>query len=155
MHKRVRTVAAAAAGVVLAGSLAAVPALGSAGRTTTPQPVSASAPLTDAQKQLVDEFLTDHPLFAAGLAHRAKVWHDFLAAHPDFAAEIAKVLALPVGQRRAELVSWLRDHPAVRHDLRQMRRELRQDRRDRRQERRQDRRTARGTTGSSATSFAV
>jgi hemophore-related protein len=150
MHKRVTTMAAAAAGVVLAGSLAAVPALGSDGSPAT-APVMASAPLTDAQRALVDEFLADHPRLAQGLAHRAKVWHDFLAGHPDFAAEVDRVLALPVGQRRAELVSWLRDHPAVRHDLRQMRRELRQDRRDRRQDRRRDR----GATGSSATSFAV
>lgn len=154
MRKRVTTIAAAAAGALLAGSLAAVPALGSDG-SSSPQTVTASAGLTDAQRQQVDEFLTDHPRFAAGLAHRAKVWHDFLAAHPDFAAEVAKVIALPVGERRAELVSWLRDHPAVRHDLRQMRRGLRQDRRDRRQDRRSERRSSGGATGSSATSFAV
>ena len=154
MNKRLTTIAATAAGVVLTGSLVAVPALGADTSSTTPAS-STAAPLTDGQRQLVDEFLTDHPGFAQALARRAKVWHEFLAAHPDFAAEIDLVLALPAGQRAGELRAWLREHPGVRHDLREMRRDLRRARRDARQDRRDRRQDRRDGTTGSATSFGV
>jgi hemophore-related protein len=59
-----------------------------------------------------------------------------MKAHPDIAAEIAKVKALPVDQRRAEIRQWLADHPDARKAIRDWRAGLRTQRSEQRSERR-------------------
>ncbi|MTE17375.1 hemophore-related protein [Nocardia aurantiaca] len=91
-----RTLAALLAGAAGAAAIAlAVPGTASA---DTPQcgPQAAAAARADAA-----------PKVAA-----------YLAAHPDVAAEIAKVKTLPKDQRRAKLKAWRQANPQEAQDLR-------------------------------------
>jgi hemophore-related protein len=133
--KRLTIVAGGAATAVLAGTLLAVPALADKGPSSTPSRTSSTAaagPLTATERDAIDGFLDDHLRFAHALASRAEVWAAFLKAHPDIAAELAKVKALPVDQRRAEIRKWLADQPGARTAIRDYRAGLRTQRRDRR-----------------------
>ncbi|MFI6170747.1 hemophore-related protein [Nocardia sp. NPDC051052] len=49
----------------------------------------------------------------------------FLAGHPDFAAEIAKVRALPKDQRKAEWKSYRQAHPQEAQDFKNARAAIR------------------------------
>jgi hemophore-related protein len=151
--KRLPIIAGAAATAVLAGTLLAVPALADNSYSSASTGTTATAPLTTKEKAAIDGFLTDHPVFAHVLADRAAAWDAFLAAHPDIAAEIAKVKALPADQRRAEIKAWLKDHPDARAAIRDWRGDLRTQRQDRRQERRDQRQARRGDTGATGTSL--
>jgi hemophore-related protein len=130
--KRLTIVAGGAATAVLAGTLLAVPALADKGSSSAPDRTVASGPLTPAEKDAIDGFLDDHLLLAHALAGRAEAWAAFMTAHPDIAAEIAKVKALPVDQRRAEIRQWLADHPEARKAIRDWRAGLRTRRQERR-----------------------
>jgi hemophore-related protein len=130
--KRLTILAGGAATAVLAGTLLAVPALADKGSSPAPRSTAAAGPLSAAEKKAIDGFLADHLLFAHALAGRAEAWAAFLTAHPDAAAEVAKVKALPVDQRRAEIRAWLADHPEARQAIR----DWRADRRTQRGERR-------------------
>jgi len=117
--KRITTVLAAGT-IGLVGFGLAVPALASTGPTT-----STTTKLTEAQKQSIEDFLADHPRLAQALAGRAADWAKLIAAHPEIKAELAKVLALPVDQRKAELQRWLAANPDAKkalHDYRSARR---------------------------------
>jgi hemophore-related protein len=152
--KRLPIIAGAAATVVLAGTLLAVPAIAEGVSSSASSGTAATAPLTTKEKAAVDSFLADHPLLAHALADRAAAWDGFLKAHPDIAAEIAKVKALPADQRRAEIKDWLSKHPDARQAIRDWRGDLRTQRQDRRQDRRTQRQTRRGDAGTaSATSL--
>jgi hemophore-related protein len=130
--KRLTIVAGGAATAVLAGALLAVPALADKGSSSSPSSTVAPGPLTAAEQDAIDNFLDDHLLFAHALASRAQAWVAFMKAHPDIAAEIAKVKALPVDQRRAEIRQWLADHPEARKAIRDWRAGLRTRRQERR-----------------------
>ncbi|MEC3916664.1 hemophore-related protein [Nocardia sp. CDC160] len=54
---------------------------------------------------------------AAARADSAPKVAAYLAAHPDVAAELAKVKSLPKDQRRAELKSWRQSNPQEAQDL--------------------------------------
>ena len=141
--KRLTIVAGGAATAVLAGTLLAVPALADKGSSSPPSSTVASGPLTATEQDAIDNFLDDHLLFAHALASRAQAWAAFTKAHPDIAAEIAKVKALPVDQRRAEIRQWLADHADARQAIRDWRAGLRTQRSERRSTRRSERRAAR------------
>jgi hemophore-related protein len=130
--KRLTIVAGGAATAVLAGTLLAVPALADKSPSTAPSRTVAVGPLTATEKDAIDSFLGDHLRFAHALASRAKAWAVFLKAHPDIAAELAKVKALPVDQRRTEIRKWLADQPEARTAIRDYRAGLRTQRRERR-----------------------
>lgn len=135
--KRLTIVAGGAATAVLAGTLLAVPALADKGSSSAPSSSTAApGPLTATEKDAIDGFLDDHLLFAHALASRAEAWAAFMKAHPDVAAEISKVKALPVDQRRPELRKWLADNPEARKAIRDWRAGLRTQRDARRTERR-------------------
>jgi hemophore-related protein len=154
--KRLTIVAGGAATAVLAGTLLAVPALADRGSSSGPGSTIAAGPLTAAEKDAVDGFLDDHLRFAHALAARAQAWAAFMKAHPDIAAEVAKVKALPVDQRRAEIRQWLSDHPDARKAIRDWRVDRRTERTDRRQRLRTQREQRRGTAGAAgATSPSV
>jgi hemophore-related protein len=138
--KRVTIISGGAAAAVLAGTLLAVPALAEGGSSSSSS--STTAPLTATEKHAIDGFLDDHPGLAHALVGRAQAWADFLKAHPDIAAEVAKVKALPAGERRAETRKWLSDHPDARTAIRDWRSGLREQRQARRTERRTERRTS-------------
>jgi hemophore-related protein len=154
--KRVTIIAGGAATAVLAGSLLAVPAL--ADNAATSAPSSTTTPLTATEKNAIDGFLDDHLGLAHALAARAQAWAAFLKAHPDIAAEVAKVKALPSDQRRAEARKWFADHPDARTAIRDWRSGLREQRsglrdqrgdlRDQRRARRTDRQDQRSTSSS-------
>lgn len=55
---------------------------------------------------------------AAARADAAPKVAAYLAGHPDVAAELAKVKALPKDQRRAELKSWRQANRQEAQDLR-------------------------------------
>jgi hemophore-related protein len=139
--KRLTIIAGGAATAVLAGTLLAVPALADNGSSAAPS--SASTPLTATEKAAIDGFLDDHLGLAHALAGRAQAWAAFLNANPDIAAEVAKVKALPVAERRAEVRKWLSDHPDARAAIRNWR----SGQRVQRQARRTDRRDKRGDAG--------
>jgi hemophore-related protein len=141
--KRLTIVAGGAATAVLAGTLLAVPALADKGSSSPPSSTVASGPLTATEQDAIDNFLDDHLLFAHALASRAQAWAAFTKAHPDIAAEIATVKALPVDQRRAEIRQWLADHPDARQAIRDWRAGLRTQRGEQRSERRSTRRSER------------
>jgi hemophore-related protein len=103
----------------------AMPALADA---TSGSATPTSAPLTQAQKDDILDFLADHPRLGQALAARAQGWERFLAAHPDIKAELAKVLALPPDQRRAELQKWLAANPQAKQALKDYRQGLREQR---------------------------
>jgi hemophore-related protein len=137
--KRLPIIAGAAATAALAGTLIAGPALADNGSSPASTSTTTAAPLTASENAAIDRFLADHPLLAHALADRAAAWEAFVKAHPDIAAEIVKVKALPADQRRAELKAWLTSHPDARKaisDFRSNRRTQRQDRRTQRQDRR-------------------
>jgi len=140
--KRRTIIAGGAALAVLAGTLLAVPALADNGSSAAPS--NASTPLTATEKDAIDGFLDDHLGLAHALAGRAEAWAAFLKANPAIAAEVAKVKALPVAARRAEVRKWLSDHPDARTAIRDWRSGLR----DQRQARRKDRRDRRSTSSS-------
>jgi hypothetical protein len=135
----------------------------------TPAPRPAPAPLTDAQKPLVEQYLAAHPGRAQRLAATAARWKAFADARRELAAELAKVAAMAPADRRAELRAWFADHPGQkaafqawvkqtrqdRVERRSERRELRQDRRERRQERRENRNGAATSVPSTTTSGAA
>lgn len=141
--KRLTIVAGGAATAVLAGTLLAVPALADKGSSSAPRSTAAAGPLTATEKDAIDGFLDDHLLFAHALASRAEAWATFMKAHPDIAAEIAKVKALPVDQRRAEIRKWLADQPEARNAIRDWRAGLRTQRRTQRRTQLGERRAAR------------
>jgi hemophore-related protein len=141
--KRLTIVAGGAATAVLAGTLLAVPALADKGSSSPPSSTVASGPLTATEKDAIDDFLDDHLLLAHALASRAQAWAAFMKAHPDIAAEIAKVQVLPVDQRRAEIRQWLADHADARQAIRDWRAGLRTQRSEQRGERRSTRRSER------------
>src|SRR5690242_21131990 len=87
-----------------------------------------SAPLTQAQKDDILDFLADHPQLGQALAARAAAWEKFLAANPAIKAELAKVLALPADQRRAELQKWLAANPAAKQALQTYRQGVKEQR---------------------------
>jgi hemophore-related protein len=128
------------AGVV--GLCLAMPALATAD-SHAPSPASASspsgalrsAPLTQAQKDDILDFLADHPRLGQALAARAQGWEKFLAANPDIKAELAKVLALPADQRRAELQKWLAANPDAKQALKSYRDGLKEQRLTRQRDR--------------------
>jgi hemophore-related protein len=140
--KRLTIIAGGAATAVLAGTLLAVPAL--ADNPSSGASSSTTTPLTTTEKDAIDGFLDDHPVLAHALAGRAEAWAAFMKAHPDIAAEVAKVKALPAADRRAEVKKWLTDHPDARTAIRDWRSGLR----DQRQARRTDRRDQRSTSSS-------
>jgi hypothetical protein len=146
-------VAVAGGGLAAALALgAAVPALASSatpGSTAAATRTSAStststspaaAPLTGAELVTIDRFYETHPVLGHRLVARIDAWKTFLANHPDFAAEVAKWRELPPNQRRAAERAWLADHPAVRHDVAQLRADRREFRHDLRELRRDLRR---------------
>jgi hemophore-related protein len=143
--KRLTIVAGGAATAVLAGTLLAVPALADKGSSSSQSSTVASGPLTATEQDAIDNFLDDHLPFAHALASRAQAWAAFMKAHPDIAAEIAKVKALPVDQRRAEIRQWLADHADARQAIRDWRAGLRTQRSEQRSERRSTRRSERRT----------
>lgn len=140
--KRVTIIAGGAATAVLAGTLLAVPALADNGSSSSSS--STTAPLTATEKGAIDGFLDNHLGLAHALASRAEAWAAFMKAHPEIAAEVAKVKALPPDERRAEVKKWLSDHPDARTAIRDWRSGLR----DQRQARRTDRRDQRSTSSS-------
>jgi hemophore-related protein len=156
MKRMTAVLAVGSVGVV--GLALAMPALADA-TSGSPSPSSASsAPLTQAQKDDILDFLADHPQLGQALAARAAGWEKFLAAHPDIKAELAKVLALPADQRRAELQKWLAAHPdakaalkAYRQGLKEQRLTRQRDRLDRRIQRLQGRMGG-GSAGSGSSS---
>lgn len=159
--KRLPIIAVATATVALGGSLLAVPALADTWPPAGSSSIAAT-PLTVAEQEAIDSFLADHPVRAHELARRAAAWEAFLTAHPALAAEIDKVKAWPVAERRAEITTYLAAHPGARAALRDYRASLRserrldrQDRRQGRQDRRQERRDQRNTRDAPATSFTV
>jgi hemophore-related protein len=109
--KRITTVLAAGT-IGLVGFGLAVPALADTGPTS-----STTTKLTEAQKQSIEAFLADHPQLAQALAGRAADWAKLVAAHPEIKAELAKVLALPADQRKAELKKWLAANPGAKQAL--------------------------------------
>lgn len=123
------------AGVIALGL--AMPALADAAGSSASPPTSrsASAPLTQSQKDAVLDFLADHPQLAQGLAARAQGWAKLLAANPAIKTELDKVLALPADQRRAELKKWLAANPDAKKALQEYRIGLQQDRLTKRQDR--------------------
>ena len=137
--KRLPIIAGAAAAAILTGSLIAVPALAQGGSSSAGSSNASTAPLTAREKAAVDGFLADHSMLAHALADRAAAWDAFLKAHPDIAAEIAKVKALPADQRRAEIRTWLTNHPDARKAIGDWRANLRNQRHDRRRDRRAQR----------------
>lgn len=153
--KRLPIIAGAAATAVLTASLLAVPAIAQGGSSAATSSTTSTAPLTTKEKAAVDSFLADHPLLAHALADRAAAWNGFVSAHPDIAAEIAKVKALPADQRRAEIKKWLTSHPDARRAIRDWRGDVRTQRQDRRQERRNQRQTRRDDAGAASTSLSV
>ena len=130
--KRLTIVAGGAATAVLAGTLLAVPALADKGSSSAPSRTAAAGPLTATEKDAIDGFLDDHLRLAHALADRAEAWSAFTKAHPDIAAELAKVKVLPVDQRRAEIRKWLAEQPEARTAIRDYRAGLRTQRRERR-----------------------
>jgi hemophore-related protein len=115
-------------------------------------PRSAPAPLTDQQKALIDSYLAAHPGRAQALAAMAARWKAFADAHPELAAELAKVAALPPVQRKQELSTWFAAHPdqkAVFEQWVKQTRQARAERRDDRRDRRRERRDNRGNGGAS------
>jgi hemophore-related protein len=120
--KRITTVLAAGT-IGLVGFGLAVPALADTGSTT-----STTTKLTEAQKQSIEDFLADHPQLAQALAGRAADWAKLIAAHPEIKAELAKVLALPADQRRAELKTWLAANPDAKQALQDYRKGLKEQR---------------------------
>jgi hemophore-related protein len=154
--KRLPIIAGAAGAAVLAATLLAVPAIADNGSSSTSSSTSTTAPLTTRQKAAIDSFLADHPLLAHALADRAAAWAGFLTAHPDIATEIAKVMALPVDQRRAEIRGWFAQHPEARKAIVAWRSDLRAQRQSRRQDRRGQRQgVPRGTGAATTTSLSV
>jgi hemophore-related protein len=151
--KRLTIIAGSVASVVVAGTLLAVPAIADNGSSSAGKSPAATAPLTATEKRAIEGFLSDHPLLAQALAGRAQAWAAFVAAHPDIAAEIAKVKALPADQRRAALTKWLADNPAARSALKTFRDGQRTQRQHQRQNRRDQRQQRRGAA--STTSFGV
>jgi len=159
---RTTTFAVSIAAAALAATVVAVPAVAAPGPGTPPavtsqQSGTVAPPLTTAQHQVIDEWLAAHPAAARTLAARAQRWKAFRVAHPELAAELDKVRALPPGQRRAELVSWLKAHPDQKAALKKWHDQLRADRQDRRgdrRDRREERRDARpGGTAAAPTAF--
>jgi hemophore-related protein len=107
-----RIAAVIATGAVTALGLGfAVPALADTKSKAAPPP------LTSTQQQAIQDFLGQHPRLGQRLATRAQAWETFLAANPDLKAELAKVAAEPVDQRRAELRAYLKAHPTDRAAL--------------------------------------
>jgi hemophore-related protein len=138
--KRLTIIAGGAATAVLAGTLLAVPAL--ADNAPSAASGSTTTPLSATEKDAIDGFLDDHLGLAHALASRAEAWAAFMKAHPDIAAEVAKVKALPAAERRAEVRQWLADHPDARTAIRDWRSGLRDQRQARRTERRDQRSTS-------------
>ena len=120
--KRITTVLAAGT-IGLVGFGLAVPALADTGSTS-----STTTKLTEAQKQSIEDFLADHPQLAQALAGRAADWAKLIAAHPEIKAELAKVLALPADQRKAELKKWLAANPDAKQALQDYRKGQKTDR---------------------------
>jgi hemophore-related protein len=141
--KRLTIVAGGAATAVLAGSLLTVPALADNGSSSAPSSTAAAGPLSATEKNAIDGFLDDHLRLAHALASRAEAWAAFMKAHPDIAAELAKVKVLPVDQRRAEMRKWLADQPGARGAIRDWRAGLRSERSTRRSTRSSTRRSTR------------
>jgi hemophore-related protein len=133
MKRMTAVVSLGSAGVLGLGL--ALPALADAAGSTAPPSSSASAPLTQSQKDAILDFLADHPQLAQGLAARAQGWAKLLAANPAIKTELDKVLALPADQRRAELKKWLAANPDAKKALQEYRLGLQQTRLDKRQER--------------------
>jgi hemophore-related protein len=138
--KRLTIIAGGVSTAVLAGTLLAVPAL--ADNSSSGASSSTTTPLTTTEKDAIDGFLDDHPVLAHALAGRAEAWAAFMKAHPDIAAEVAKVKAMPAADRRAEVKKWLTDHPDARTAIRDWRSGLRDQRRARRTDRRDQRSTS-------------
>jgi hemophore-related protein len=122
--KRITTVLAAGT-IGLVGFGLAVPALADTGSATS---TTSTTKLTEAQKQSIEDFLADHPQLAQALAGRAADWAKLIAAHPEIKAELAKVLALPADQRRAELKTWLAANPDAKQALQDYRKGLKEQR---------------------------
>ena len=137
----------AIAGGGLAATLAlgaAVPALASGSSPTSAVATSAAssstttsgsaapdhAPLSRADLVTIDRFFENHPVLGHRLVRRINAWKTFLANHPRFAAKLQEWKSLPPAQRRAAEHAWLAKHPAIRHDVRQLRADRRELRRD-------------------------
>lgn len=138
---RTTTFAVSIVAAALTATVVAVPAIAAPSPVTPPaatsqQNATRPPPLTTAQHQVVDEWLAAHPAAAQALAARAQRWKNFRLAHPELAAELDKVAALPPAQRRAELAAWLKAHPDQKAALKQWQAQLRADRLDRREDRR-------------------
>jgi hemophore-related protein len=116
--------------VGLVGFGLAVPALASTGSSS-----STSTKLSASQLQSIEDFLADHPRAAQALAGRAADWAKLVAAHPEIKAELAKVMALPADQRKAELKKWLAANPAAKAALQDYRGGLKEQRLTKQQER--------------------
>lgn len=93
-----------------------------------PSKATGSAPLSQAQKDDILDFLADHPQLGQALATRAQGWEKFVAANPTVKAELDKVLSLPADQRRAELQKWLAANPAAKQALQTYRQGVKQQR---------------------------
>jgi hemophore-related protein len=93
-------------GVGLAAVVAAVPLVIISTASADPAPAAASCP-------------RQHIRQAIG---------DFLAKHPEVAAERTKIRALPLDQRADAWRQYLADHPEIAPDARDLRSELRGDR---------------------------
>jgi hemophore-related protein len=145
-----------AGAVGLVGFGLAVPAIAATGSSGSSSPAgssSTSSKLTQTQLQSVEDFLADHPRAAQALAGRAADWAKLVAAHPEIKAELAKVMALPADQRKAELKKWLAANPAAkaalqdyRSGLKEQRLTKQQDRIDKRLKRLQDKPTSKPST---------
>ena len=102
----------------------------SSSATTSGSAAPDHAPLSRADLVTIDRFFENHPVLGHRLVKRINAWKTFLANHPGFAAKLQEWKSLPPAQRRAAEHAWLAKHPAIRHDVRQLRADRRELRRD-------------------------
>ena len=130
------TIAAAAAAAVIAGGALAVPALAS-GSDPTPTASASSAPVTRPDRHpAAGAATTSWPRTRrsrTALVTRLDGWQTFADAHPAVVAELKKVAALPADQRKAELKTWAKAHPADAKAWHEFRQQIRDDRKERRE----------------------
>jgi len=146
--RRTTLVSVAGGGLAATLALGALPALASDASPSTATPTTAStaststsatpnhAPLTRDELVTIDRFYENHPVLGHRMVARIDAWKTFLANHPKFAAKLAQWKDLPPAQRRAAEHAWLAKHPAIRHDVAQLRADRREFRKDLRELRR-------------------
>jgi hypothetical protein len=137
--RRTTLVSVAGGGLAAALALGALPALASDASPSAATPTAAStsasttpshAPLTRDELVTIDRFYENHPVLGHRMVARIDAWKTFLANHPKFAAKVAQWKDLPPAQRRAAEHAWLAKHPAIRHDIAQLRADRREFRHD-------------------------